>query len=382
MKKGMDFKMEKEKNVETEMDEIERVNEAVEKQRMISEADENGVRYYDVDTEGKQNKKKSKLMRNLLIFAGVVIGVVFLAGACKGFMGEKEEASVYPDEPYIARLNIEGTIQSSGNEDYFGNAVGYQHQWTLDTIDELIEDENNKGIILYVDTPGGGVYESDELYLKIKEYQEKTQRPIYSSMATMAASGGYYISAPCDKIIANRNCWTGSIGVTMGSYLDFSELLEKYGVKVNTITSGANKAMGSSLEPMTDEQKAIFQSLVDEAYEQFAGIVADGRDMPMEKVYEVADGRIYTAKQALELGLIDAIGTYEETVALMKKTSGLEECEVVEVTPDEEDNIFGSLFANVNFEAIRGNSDVEAIIKLAEKEAKFPISYMCEALDR
>lgn len=323
---------------------------------------------------------KSRVKRNLLIFGGVVLGVFLIAGLFSVLGGSDTETTPYPEEPYIARLNVEGTIQASGNEDYFGNAVGYQHQWTLDTIDELMVDPNNKGIILYVDTPGGGVYESDELYFKIKEYQDITGRPVYSAMATMAASGGYYISAPCDEIIANRNCWTGSIGVTMGSYLDFSELLEKYGVKVNTITSGDNKAMGSSLEPMTEEQRAIFQSLVDEAYDQFVGIVAEGRNMPLEKVYEVADGRIYTAKQALDLGLIDAIGTYEEAVDRMKENCKLQECLVTELAPEEEDNLFSSLFGKINIEAIRGNSDVEAIVKLAENEAKFPVSYLCEAL--
>lgn len=377
--KGDGIKMENEKNV----------LDAKEKQSVISEADDNGVRYYDLNQEideggtldKNKGKKKSSLKKSLFIFVSIIVGVAVLAGMFAGVVGSAEE-SLYPEEPYIARLNVEGSIQSSGNEDYFGNPIGYQHQWTLDTIDDLIGDENNKGIILFVDTPGGGVYESDELYFKLREYQEKTGRPIYSSMATMAASGGYYISAPCDKIIANRNCWTGSIGVTMGSYLDFSELLETYGVKVNTITSGENKAMGSSLEPMTDEQKAIFQSLVDEAYEQFVGIVSEGRNMPLEKVYTIADGRIYTAKQALELGLIDGIGTYEEALADLVNTYKLQDCVVTELEPSDDGNILGSIFSNVNFDGLRVNSDVEAIVKLAENEAKFPVSYMCEALDR
>ena len=89
----------------------------------------------------------------------------------------------------------------------------------------MAEDDRNKGMILYVNTPGGSVYASDELYLKIKDYQETTGRPVYSSMQSQATSGGYYISAPCDKIIANRNCWTGSIGVTMGTFIDISGLL-------------------------------------------------------------------------------------------------------------------------------------------------------------
>ena len=94
----------------------------------------------------------------------------------------------------------------------------------------MARDDNNKGIVLYLNTPGGSVYASDELYFAIRDYQEKTKRPVYAAMQSMAASGGYYISAPCDKIYANRNCFTGSIGVTMGSYYDISELLDKYGI--------------------------------------------------------------------------------------------------------------------------------------------------------
>ncbi|MGN0711626.1 MAG: signal peptide peptidase SppA [Anaerovoracaceae bacterium] len=360
-----------------------------EKKDVFSSENGDGVRFYNLSGEETPQQgsmkngntpKKSSLKKNLLIFAAILAVIAVLgciAVACSGPGDDKEK---YPDEEYIARLDVEGTIADSGNEDYFGNPEGYQHQWTLDTIDELMDDPNNKGIIFFLDTPGGGVYESDELYLKIKEYQETTGRPVYSYMGSMAASGGYYISAPCDKIIANRNCWTGSIGVTMGSYLDFSQLLENYGVKVNTITSGANKAMGSSLEKMTDEQRAIFQSLVDEAYEQFTGIVADGRNLDIETVKKLADGRIYTAKQALEAGLIDEIATYEEACDDMKKQYNLEDCTITELEPDNSDNIFGSLFAGIDLSKLQMKSDVSAIVELAEQENRFPVSYMCEAL--
>ncbi|MFR0902395.1 MAG: signal peptide peptidase SppA [Anaerovoracaceae bacterium] len=173
--------------------------------------------------------------------------------------------------------------------DEYGTGT-YNHQYILNAIDAMIYDDNNKGLILYINTPGGSVYASDEVYLKIREYQEITGRPVYSSMQSQATSGGYYISAPCDKIIANRNCWTGSIGVTMGTFIDLSELLGNLGIKTETITSGDNKSMGSSTEPMTDEQRAIFQALIDEAYEQFVGIVAEGRGMTDAEVKN-SDGR-------------------------------------------------------------------------------------------
>ncbi|MBQ4650048.1 MAG: signal peptide peptidase SppA [Firmicutes bacterium] len=255
------------------------------------------------------------------------------------------------------------------------SAGTYNHEYILNAIDAMIEDSQNKGMILLVDTPGGTVFSADELYFKIKEYQEETGRPVYSSMQSMAASGGYYISAPCDKIIANRNCWTGSIGVTMGTFIDVSELLDALGIRTETITSGDNKAMGSSTDPMTAEQRAIYQSLIDEAYDQFVEIVAEGRKMDEEKVRKVADGRIYTAKQAMDLGLVDAIGTYEEAVEDMKAAYELGEIEVEEFYTAAGNDIL-SLLGEA---AAKGSTpDADLIEELLELNGKFEVSYISE----
>lgn len=244
----------------------------------------------------------------------------------------------------------------------------------------MIDDNENKGMILYLDTPGGSVFASDELYFKIKEYQKKTKRPVYASMQSMAASGGYYISAPCDKIFANRNCWTGSIGVTLGTMYDVSELLDKIGVKTNTITSGENKAMGSSVEKMSREQREIFQSLVDEAYEQFVGIVAKGRDMKTSEVKKLADGRIYTAKQALANSLIDEIGTFEEAAADMKAEYKLGECELEYFeSPVSSDwtSLLGSAADALAESVGTGAVSADALQSLIDMNGKFEFSYIC-----
>ena len=152
----------------------------------------------------------------LIIIGVIVVCLVFLATSCtktidkmtdrldSSLLSGTIDNSVSTDfgHDYIGTIYIEGEI----SEDADGT---YNHQYLLNAIDAMIADDENKGMILYVDTPGGSVFASDELYFKIKEYQEKTERPVYASMQSMAASGGYYISAPCDKIIANRNCWTG-----------------------------------------------------------------------------------------------------------------------------------------------------------------------------
>ena len=278
------------------------------------------------------------------------------------------EPDIAANGPYIATLYVEGSIMS-GQSDTFGLPVGYQHNWTLDKIDEMIGDQNNQGLILFVDSPGGGVYDSDELYLKLKEYKEKTGRPVYSVMGSMAASGGYYISAAADKIFANRNTWTGSIGVTIGTLYDISGLLDRYGIKTETITAGRNKAMGSSVEPMTDEQKAIFQSLVDDAYEQFVGIVSEGRNLSLQDVKNLADGRIYTAKQAQDLGLVDEIGTFQEAVSDMRDAYDLKG-DVIDVVY-QDNSFWRSVLGGVKVPDLK-NGDVSALLEVIEKDQHFP----------
>ncbi len=330
--------------------------------------------------EGAYAEPRKKKMRTwvkaLIIIIALVAGIFFLGTACSAFtdglFGGDYTNEVVTDfgYDYIGTLHIDGEI------DEYGSGT-YNHQYLLNAIDTMMYDDENKGIILYINTPGGSVYASDELYLKIKEYQDVTGRPVYSSMQSQATSGGYYISAPCDKIIANRNCWTGSIGVTMGSIIDVSGLLDKLGVKTTTITSGDNKAMGSSTEPLTAEQREILQSLIDEAYDQFVGIVAEGRKMSVEEVKVLADGRIYTAKQALENGLIDKIGTYEEAVTDMQQTYKLENVSVEHFQPDVATDL-SALLGLLAEEKDGVITDAEAIEKLIALNGTYRISYIAE----
>jgi protease IV len=238
-------------------------------------------------------------------------------------------------------------------------------------------------LMLFVNTPGGGVYESDELYLKIKEYQEYTERPVYAYFASQATSGGYYVSSSADKIIANRNCWTGSIGVTIGTLYDISGLLQKYGIKTETITSGANKAMGDITVPMSDQQRNIFQSLVDESYDQFVSVVAQGRNLDTDYVKTIADGRIYTAKQAESNKLIDDIvGTYDEAVEEMIYDCGLVGCDVYEFRYQPQQSLFSGFVESVDkfTEALSGNSDINAITDFLNDSNQLPLQYMCEEI--
>ena len=246
------------------------------------------------------------------------------------FMNELygEKSLVLDDMPtaqdFIAVVSIDGTIQaSSDSSSLSGTTVGYDHDMLMKYVDKLIDNDYNKGIILRLDTPGGTVYEADELYLKLKEYKEKTNRPIYAYMESYCCSGGVYISSVSDEQYANRNTTTGSIGVIISTY-DMSKLYKKLGIKEVNIVSAKNKDMSSSAKAMTEEQLAIYQSIVDECYERFVGIVAEGRNMSVDEVKKLADGRIYTATQAEENGLIDGIKTEEEFDDYVKEQTGVD----------------------------------------------------------
>ncbi|SFR62385.1 signal peptide peptidase SppA [Anaeromicropila populeti] len=259
-----------------------------------------------------------------------------------------------PKNDYVGVVRISGTIQEDVSSNVFSQ-VEYDHQALLDYISELEDSESNQAILLVVDSPGGTVYASDEMYLKLMEYKQLTERPIYAYFESMACSGGYYISMAADEIYSNRNCTTGSIGVIM-SMTNLKGLYDKLGIKEINITSGDNKAMGSAGEDLTDEQKDILQAYIDETYDTFTQIVATGRGMEIDKVKELADGRIYTAKQAEKNGLIDGIKQYSEMESYIYEKEG-SHVEIFE--PDlSGESIFNDLFAAVQLQKTKSDAQI------------------------
>lgn len=260
-------------------------------------------------------------------------------------------------EDFIAVVPIEGTIQASTSSSMYASTPTYDHDMLMEYVNLLIKNDKNKGIVLRLDTPGGSVYEADELYLKLMEYKEKTGRPIWAYMESQCCSGGVYLAASADEQYANRITTTGSIGVIMSTY-DMSELYEKLGIKEVNIVSAENKDMGTSGKPMTDEQKAILQSMIDEYYNQFVEIVATGRNMSVNEVKKIADGRIYTATQAVENGLIDGIKTSEEFDAYVKEKSGVDKF----FEPASETDPWAQLFGMMS--TTKEKSEAEVLVEL------------------
>ncbi|KAB7667986.1 signal peptide peptidase SppA [Bacillus sp. B1-b2] len=228
----------------------------------------------------------------------------------------------------IAVLEVNGTIQDTGESGSFFSAEGYNHQAFLEELDYVKEDPDVKGIILKVNSPGGGVVESAEIHDKLVEIKEETKKPIYVSMGSMAASGGYYISAPADKIFASAETLTGSLGVIMSGY-NFEGLAEKYGVEFVTIKSGQYKDIMSSTREMTEDERQILQTMIDNSYSGFVKVIADGRGMSEEEVRSIADGRIYDGRQAKDLKLIDEFGYFDDVVEQMKTDLDIKDASVI-----------------------------------------------------
>lgn len=292
--------------------------------------------------------------------------------------GSSEENVTLPEEDFVGVLNIVGTIQanSSGNISLSGSDDGqYNHNLYMKYVDELEKSKNNKAILLYVNSPGGTVYESDELYLKLMEYKEKKKRPVYAYFGSQACSGAYYISMAADKIYTNRNTWTGSIGVIV-SLTNYKKLYDKLGIKEIDITSGKNKSMGSGGLDLTDEQYDILQSLVDEAYDQFAGIVSEGRGIDIATVKKIADGRIYSAKQAKEKKLVDEIGTEDELKALIQKENKLSDDVVYDTAKSSGSKFLSNLMGSV--QKIMPKSDSELAIDIIENKGKGVLMYYAD----
>lgn len=275
---------------------------------------------------------------------------------------------------YIAVLYIQDTISETESNAFTSSR--YNHNYILSQINAFMKDDKNKALVIFVDSPGGGIYETDEIYLKLMEYKEKKGAPIYVSMGSIAASGGYYVSAAGNKIYINRNTITGSIGVTMGTFYDVSGFLDKHGIKSVTMTAGRNKSMGDITSPMTQEQIEIIQSLLNEAYDQFIDVIAQGRGISKETVRNIADGRLYSAKQAIELDLVDEIGTLDDAIQGIKNDHGLNDCEVYYYWYEDKSFLSSLLSGVSNISEKYSQGDIGMVLRLLEKNDQIPISYL------
>ena len=197
----------------------------------------------------------------------------------------------------------------------------------VEEIKGYVKDSSVRAIVLRVDSPGGGVVPSQEIYNEVKK--ARAVKKVVVSMGSVAASGGYYISAPADRIVANPGTITGSIGVIM-VVPNLKGLLEKVGIKTEVVKSGKNKDLASVFRGIGDEERQIIQGVMDDVHEQFIAAVAEGRKLDIDKARKISDGRIFSGRQAIGVGLVDEMGDLEDAVKVAGKLAGIEgEPEVV-----------------------------------------------------
>ncbi|HBG92879.1 MAG: multidrug transporter [Nitrospirae bacterium GWF2_44_13] len=246
--------------------------------------------------------KKACLIITGFLTLLLVISVLFAVFQKNVPLGEK-----------VAVVRIEGPIMDSKN--------------TTDEIKGYLKDASIKAIVLRVDSPGGAVAPSQEIYEEVKKATLK--KKVVVSMGSVAASGGYYIAAPADRIIANPGTLTGSIGVIM-EIPNIEGLMNKIGVKTEVIKSGRHKDIASAFRKMGKEERLILQGVLDDVHEQFIKAVSDGRKIPFEEAKKLADGRIFTGRQAMEVRLVDELGTLEDAITIAGRLAGIKgEPEVV-----------------------------------------------------
>lgn len=231
----------------------------------------------------------------------------------------------------ILVIDFAGIITDDGSRSLFGKKPG-RLALLKEELDLASKDTDVKAVILRINSPGGAVTACDIMSHEIALFKKNRKLPVIAEFMDVAASGGYYIAAASDKIIAHPTSVTGSIGVIAFS-LNASGLLDKIGISNQTIKSGDKKDIGSPLRPMTEEERLIMQSVIDDMYERFLTVIANGRPelakLDRAALRKIADGRIYTAEQALKLKLIDRIGYMDDAIDLAKEAAGVKEARII-----------------------------------------------------
>jgi protease-4 len=207
----------------------------------------------------------------------------------------------------------------------------------IEQLDELTDDDGIKAVVLRIDSPGGGVAVSQEIYQAVRKLQIK--KKVIVSMGSVAASGGYLIATAADKIVANPGTITGSISAVI-HFANIQELMKKVGVSSSVIKSGKFKDIGSPVREMTAEEKQLIQGLVDDIYDQFVRSVAEDRKIPLKTVMSLADGRIFSGRQALQLKLVDELGGLQDAVLLAGRLAGIEGKPTVVYTAKKKTNFW------------------------------------------
>jgi len=269
-------------------------------------------------------------MRRLALLFTLAVLVMPLSGCIVIPLGSLVSSDVHtvvyqkgtafnPDR--IAIIDVSGVLTSGGA----GGGLMSRDSSVVDLDRKLAaarKDKHIKALVLRVDSPGGGVTASDTMHRAVQRYREDTGVPVYASMQSVAASGGYYISMAADEVYATPTTVTGSIGV-IAAFLEVAELMDRFGVRMNAVTTGDMKDAGAFYKSMGKEDRELYQALINDMYDKFIAVVQANRDkLSEERIRDLADGRVYTADQALDAGLIDGVMYLDEVLDKAKEEVG------------------------------------------------------------
>jgi len=288
-------------------------------------------------------------MRRWIVFATTFA----LTGCFNGFTitpthvgGPLEETVIVNAQHWICRnkvaiIDINGIILNARSSGLLGSGENPMSLFR-ERLDAAAEDKHVKAVVLRINSPGGAVTASDIMYQEVLNFRRDTGKPVVACMMDVAASGAYYIAMGCDKVYAHPTTVTGSIGVIMSLY-NASGLFAKIGVTSDPIKSGPNKDLGNPARPMSDEERAILQVMVNSFYDQFVHVVARGRGLSEEQVRALADGRVYTGLDAKKAGLVDEVGYLEDALRDAMSMSGIKDAAIIAY--DRGDGYRGSIYA-------------------------------------
>ena len=254
-----------------------------------------------------KNKPILIILVSALALGVLFFSVLYLATLISGGKGS-QALSPLPGMEKIALVKIEGMLITADT--------------IVEEINSYAEDSSVRAILIRIDSPGGGVVASQEIFNAVLNARKQGKKKVVISMGSVAASGGYYIAAAGDRIVANPGTLTGSIGVKM-EFANLEKLLEKIGVRGMVVKAGEYKDMGSPFREMTDHEKMLLQWVIDDVHSQFIEAVAKGRNLPEADVKAIADGRIFTGRQALQLKLVDQLGDLEDSINVAAELAGI-----------------------------------------------------------
>ena len=270
-------------------------------------------------------KKQDWIIGGAIVGSALLLIILLMIAFSKGFDGTLLSKG---KDSKIAVIEIRGPI--------------FDAQRTVEQLKTYRDDDTIPAIVIRIESPGGGVVASQEIYTEVRKTRQKGKKVIVS-MGSVAASGGYYIAAAADTIVANPGTLTGSIGV-IAEMTNAEKLFQKIGLGLEVVKSGRYKDMGSPFRQLTDEERSLMQGVIDDSYNQFIDAIVAERGMKREELLKIADGRILTGRQALEYRLIDVLGDYEDSIDLAAKMVGMKEKPQVVKEKKKRLNLFDLFF--------------------------------------